>query len=419
MEAKVLIVGDADDLAPSLTAAAIPFDLSTTWQAGLERLKAEDYVAVFADLGDLGADSCRLLDEMHGARPGMCVLATATNPPVEKVLDAMRRGIFDCLVRPFGDEKVLSALRRGIENRKLFAELSSLSRDLQERNQLLETQSHGLRQTTEEMVAIDEISRAMTSTLDLEEILQIILEGIHRVLNFDRAVLCLINKERMVEEAKLQTGSEDQDFCRQSWAIGDPGNPWMDEVLERKRTMTVDPSTDEAFAGTPIARLYPSPFVKVPMVVKGSVIGTITADNNVTRRAITREDVRRLEIFCGHAGIAIENARLYYDILKSREEVVLAHKQLVDAERLAALGAMAASINHEINNPLCAILLDTQLMLIKIPPEQEALRKRVSSIEASVKRIREVTEKVSAVKRTIMTEYQPRTNMLDLNLSSR
>lgn len=419
MEAKVLVVGDAEDLAPSLTAAAIRFDLCPRSQAGLERLKAEDYVAVFADLGELGEHNCRLLDEMHAARPGLCVLATATNPPVEKVLDAMRRGIFDCLVRPLGSEKVLSALRRGIENRKLFAELSSLSRDLKERNQLLETQSHGLRQTTEEMVAIDEISRAMTSTLDLEEILQIILEGIHRVLNFDRAVLCLINKERMVEEAKLHTGSADPDFCRQSWVIGDPENPWMDEVLERKRTITVDPSTDADFTDTPIARLYPSPFVKVPMVVKGSVIGTITADNNVTRRAITREDVRRLEIFCGHAGIAIENARLYYDILKSHEEVVLAHKQLVDAERLAALGAMAASINHEINNPLCAILLDTQLMLIKIPPDQEALRKRVSSIEASVKRIREVTEKVSAVKRTIMTEYQPRTNMLDLNLSSK
>lgn len=419
MESTILLIAGAADVKSMLAAAGLLCDLAASGEEALERLRSTSYQAVFVEIESLNDADCGLIDEMHRLRPGLCVLATASSPSAEEVLQALRRGVFDCVLRPFSPQSLLACLKRGLETRKLFAEISHLSRGMQERTQHLEARSTRLQKDTQEMLAVNDVAQAMTSCLDLEEILRIILDGIHRVINFDRVVLSLINKDRMVEEAKLCTGSNDPRFLRQSWQIGDPSNPWMEQVLDLKRTIVVDPVSDPDYAGSAVAALYSSPFVKVPMVVKGSVIGTITADNGVTRRPFADEDMRRLELFCGHAGIAIENARLYYDILKSREEVVHAQKQLVEAERLAALGAMAASINHEINNPLCAILLDTQLLLMSVPPEQEKLRKRVESIEASVKRIRDVTDKVSAVKRTITTDYQPRTKMLDLNLSTK
>ncbi len=419
-EARILILGEnGSQILDSLSDAGMRGEYAASPDEALSRLAAEKHQILICDIELILANNGALMDDFHRVRSGLCVLAVATDPPADQVIWAVRRGVFDFLLRPVCQETLLRSVKRGLDNQKLFVEVTNLSHEVRERTLELEEQSQRLLRDREEMQVLNDIARAMTSTLNLEEILRIILDGIHRVLDFDRVVLALINKDKMIEEAKLSTGSDDEEFRKQCWNLDDPANPWMGDILEGRKTVVANPGADPAYQGTPAARLYPTPFVKVPMIVKGHVIGTITSDNIRTSRPITPDDVRRAEMLCGHAGIAIENARLYYDILQSREEVLQTQKQLVEAERLAALGAMAASINHEINNPLCAIVLDTQLLLMSLTPEQEKIKKRIESIESSVRRIRAVTEKIAAVKRTIVTDYQPKTKMLDLDLSTK
>ncbi|HYA31581.1 MAG TPA: ATP-binding protein [Thermodesulfovibrionales bacterium] len=57
------------------------------------------------------------------------------------------------------------------------------------------------------------------------------------------------------------------------------------------------------------------------------------------------------------------------EIQKKTSEIMKAHDQLINAEKLASLGRMAAGVAHELNSPLTGIVTFSHLMLRRIPPE--------------------------------------------------
>jgi len=62
-------------------------------------------------------------------------------------------------------------------------------------------------------------------------------------------------------------------------------------------------------------------------------------------------------------GMAVDNANLYEHIKKTYEELKEAQEQVIRSEKLASLGKLAATIAHEINNPLSAVLTYIRLMM--------------------------------------------------------
>jgi signal transduction histidine kinase len=81
----------------------------------------------------------------------------------------------------------------------------------------------------------------------------------------------------------------------------------------------------------------------------------IVVDNKFNGKPITDEDLEFLSVFATQAGLAVENARVYTSLEEATREIQRSHHQLLQQERLAALGEMAAHVTHEIRNPLVAI----------------------------------------------------------------
>ncbi len=90
-------------------------------------------------------------------------------------------------------------------------------------------------------------------------------------------------------------------------------------------------------------------------------------------------------------------------------------REVLDKERLAAIVETAVTVNHEVNNPLTAILGNVQLLLLKRQDLDADLVAKLKTIEASALKIKDVTQRLMQVTSPKSVEYSEGTRMLDLS----
>ncbi len=273
----------------------------------------------------------------------------------------------------------------------------------------LARQNEALRAEVQQLREIGDIVRSITSSLYIEEILTNILRGIRKTLGFNRVVLGLVNSEKGCEELKLAVDAGSSLLSSASWSIRD-GVVWA-RLRQASAPIVVDPDQDDDVPEI-VRDMFPAKFVKAPMIVKGEILGTIMCDRQDD--VLDLADLDLLDMFSEFAAVAIQNGRLYYDVIKSEESLKKAHDKLVDAEKMALIGHMAVSINHEINNPLCNISLITQTVCDRLQPENADLTRLLNGIGENIDRIKSVTDKIAGMKSANLTEYLPNQLMVDL-----
>lgn len=99
-------------------------------------------------------------------------------------------------------------------------------------------------------------------------------------------------------------------------------------------------------------------------------------------------------------------------------EIKALQVKLLEAERLAAITETAISVNHEINNPLCSILGNTQMMLLENDHSNPVMLKRLKSIEKQIHRIQGITDKLGRIAKPVLKEYINGKKMLDVEAST-
>lgn len=108
---------------------------------------------------------------------------------------------------------------------------------------------------------------------------------------------------------------------------------------------------------------------------------------------------------------AMRTKKLYDELRATREK-------LTEAEKLAALGQMAITLHHEINNPLQAIVLSAENMLSDLK-EDKVVRDDIELVLKSCSRIQAVLKQITRLRRFRSSTYVGETNMLDLENSSK
>jgi two-component system sensor histidine kinase HydH len=314
--------------------------------------------------------------------------------------------------------------------------LEEMSNLLYKKSEELEERTAMLRQKTEELSSIGEISKAMVSTMELNNILEIILTSISKNLKFDRAMVFLVNEADKCIEGEGALGIPQEVIKNVKLSFTDKDNPIVRAVVEARpviissiekagttfqRIFSTAERGNSGIVLTPCAKALFEIFspVKgreravacVPLVAKDKVVGLLVVDNCSTQREIQEEDLRALVTYTNQAGLAIENARLYNTERKFKEELQrqveiirreleAAQEQIIRAEKLATLGEMAAIVAHEVRNPMAAIRGSAQRISQKLPPD-DMNRKYTGFIMNEVDRLERI------VKNMLLYSKQP------------
>ncbi len=90
-------------------------------------------------------------------------------------------------------------------------------------------------------------------------------------------------------------------------------------------------------------------------------------------------------------------------------------QKTIDEARMAAIAETAVTVNHEVNNPLTAILGNVQLLLFKRDDLDDELKAKLKVIEEAALSIKDVTQKLLGLKKPRTKDYTDGTSMLDLS----
>lgn len=208
-----------------------------------------------------------------------------------------------------------------------------------------------LGRTKTELGILYEISNAMRTTLKLDEILYIILTGVtaHIGLGFNRAMLFLINEKENLIEGRMAIGPDSGEEANRIWKHIEHEEMGLDDLinvykvskdimesgfnrqvqqlrfsLQAKNESLLSVAALEGMplhlnqetihnyqSDTIINLLKTEELVIVPLKAKDKVNGILLADNFITKKPITKDDLRMLIMLANQAGLAIENSQLY------------------------------------------------------------------------------------------------------------
>ncbi len=153
-----------------------------------------------------------------------------------------------------------------------------------------------------------------------------------------------------------------------------------------------------------------------PMVIDGEAIGVIALQDYATSGSFVQHDLEKLTIIAALAAAGIKNARSVAAERRAFRELSEAQARMLEAERLRGVTETVGALNHEVNNPLAAIVGNCQLVLKRGDVPVAALQK-VESIQEAAKRIQRVTAKMESLIQACSMPYPGSAPILDVQRS--
>jgi len=211
-----------------------------------------------------------------------------------------------------------------------------------------------LKKARAELWLLHQISNAMRATLNLREILYIILSAVtsHEGLGFNRAMLFLVSADKRTLEGTMAIGPANAEEAQKIWHYIETDHLGLDRlidmyhniesqvvkaplnnnvkdiclplvagegiltecVLEGMNFEVTEEALRKKIDDPALDKLKADLFVCVPLKGKQQIQGALLVDNMITKKLITKDDTRVLTMFANQAGLAIDNAQLYESV---------------------------------------------------------------------------------------------------------
>jgi response regulator RpfG family c-di-GMP phosphodiesterase len=284
--------------------------------AAIEELHRSSYNLVISDLKMPNMGGLELVQQItEESLPVLTVIMTGFGT-VETAIEAMKRGAYDYILKPFKVEEVVHIVQRGLDRQRLQHENMRLK----------------------DALSIYRISEAIATSLSVDTVLDLVLEATLEAVDADVVSLLLEDPQREGRfTERMRKVSQ-----RQSVDMHAPMLK-LDEVLpvfRDDRPLLVHGNRANQFLeqpATPLSKQLVS-FCSIPLKLKGRIIGMLNV-YSYTRGAKFSEGQRKMLYVLGsRAAVSIENARLYENLVDANKDLTTANVSLEENFKQTIIG---------------------------------------------------------------------------------
>jgi PAS domain S-box-containing protein len=226
------------------------------------------------------------------------------------------------------------------------------------------------------LALLSRVTRAIGERQDLRSIFQVVVRTLEDDLPVDFCLICLYDdaEHRLTLSC---VGAKSEPPAREAGLVQDANVPIDENGLGRciRGHLVYEPDIRSSGFDFParLARAGMTSLVIAPLLVESQVFGVLVCARR-DAQAFSSAECEFLRQASEHIALASHQAQLYTALQQAYDDLRHSQQQVMQQERLRALGQMASGIAHDINNAISPVSLYTEALL-----EREQLSPRARS----------------------------------------
>lgn len=361
-------------------------------EAALHRIKEDSFNLLITDLKMPKVNGMDILKEIKSVDPYIEVIVVTGYPTIELAVEAVKIGAFDFICKPFDLAKMKTTVTRCLEKQKFSINRVKLG----------------------ELSTLFEISKTISIDTDIKSLLARILDSTLEIVKAKKGSILLYdeNTRELTVGAARGLSAEVINNTRIPLGEGIAGR-----VAKEGKPILVN-GAQQVPGLRNSSRYETNSFLSIPLVSKHSdshenILGVINMTDKISQESFTEREKAWFSVLAGQAAVVIENANIYSQLQskiltlgQTIDQLNKTQNQLIQSEKMAAVGQLASGIAHEIRNPLGIILGGVEFLEKNLGNGDGSNKEMIEKLKESVGRVNNIIVDLLKFSRTSELEGQ-------------
>jgi PAS domain S-box-containing protein len=222
--------------------------------------------------------------------------------------------------------------------------------DLRQELTRLQQEFASLEQERQRLDTLCGVSQVINSTLNLEELLNLVMDMIIQVTRAERGFLMLLEGDPAASLAEALQVRVARNMDQETIAGSDFSRSIITQVVQEGRpVLTTDAQADPRFSDqASVIGFNLRSILCVPLLVKDKSTGVVYVDNRIKTGLFAQEDLDLLAAFANQAAIALENARLFESLRQKVIEITTMKDYMDNVFASVASGVVSTDVEGRI-----------------------------------------------------------------------